>query len=914
MSVRRPSVALRALTLLAALAAAGASARAQGPAAQTSDPRLAAARPADVATQPGRTVTSAIRLTNLSAQSLDVRPQVRVPAEWGTVLGTVPFTLAPRDGDVWLVSVRVPSNAPAGRYAVQLRASDRADATLVRDSVMVVVGARHAIALTVAERPAYSISGASYRTLVLAQNDGNVASTFRLRATSSLDSPLDLPLSVSLDAGESRMLRVDVTSTTPGLEARDDVLELYAVDAADTSASAKASTHVTIVQRAGAGADLHTVSSTLRIRAAGSNAGVSPFELVGGGALRDGGSEQIDFTLRGRAPSYSPFGDREEYRMGITGRSFRLQAGDALYSASPLLSAGQRGFGGGFDVGDSTFGGGAFAQQFRFLAGQGSEQGGFVRFGGDESAGAPRFGLSAVNRAGGPFDGQAFGASARLHPIGDMVVDLEYADSRGATGHGVARSARMSGGSLLHFDLGHRDVDPTFAGISRGTMYDYASLSTESWNALQLSASAARSVTRGTIIGFDFQQQMRSALVELSYDSHLSVGVTAMSRGSQSSIVADESQRGLLARADQSVGLMRFWSSAELGRARDGSRVGPHPYHQLTLGMSAPVGVSTFSLYGEESRGELMMRGADQVLTIGGDAQVRVASHTTVALGGSATRSSNPADFGFGANSYTQVDARLTHELSSGASIGMRVRIGGSDFLDAAANQRLAYLEYSMPLQLPIGPSRKPGRVRGRVVDEQTGRGVAGALVRLGPQAAITDADGRVAFAGLPAGAYRVALAQQLASGSTLFTGNPNVLVDEERRAPARFSVAVEPAGSIGGSVRRVILARTGVGASADSLADGGPLEGVSVALAGARDTVYRTTDASGTFTFTDVPSGSWTLIVVSGTPDQTTWELERIPVVMSAGEHKSVTFRLVPKRRKVKIVGGDGFDERTLR
>jgi hypothetical protein len=195
-------------------------------------------------------------------------------------------------------------------------------------------------------------------------------------------------------------------------------------------------------------------------------------------------------------------------------------------------------------------------------------------------------------------------------------------------------------------------------------------------------------------------------------------------------------------------------------------------------------------------------------------------------------------------------------------------------------------------------------------VDEQTGQGVAGALVRLGPQAAITDDEGRVAFAGLPAGSYRVALAQQLSSGSTLFTGNPVVVVDDSRHTPSRFDVAVEPAGSITGSVRQIILARTGIGASADSLADGGPLEGVSVALAGARDTVYRTTDASGTFTFTDVPSGSWTLIVMAETPAQTQWEQERIPVAMAAGEHRTVTFRLVPKRRKVKMVGGDGFDE----
>jgi hypothetical protein len=85
----------------------------------------------------------------------------------------------------------------------------------------------------------------------------------------------------------------------------------------------------------------------------------------------------------------------------------------------------------------------------------------------------------------------------------------------------------------------------------------------------------------------------------------------------------------------------------------------------------------------------------------------------------------------------------------------------------------------------------------------------------------------------------------------------------------------------------------------------------VSVALAGARDTLYRTTDASGTYVFTDVPSGSWTLIVMGEIPEQTQWEQDRIPIVLRAGQKPVVDFRLMPKRRRVKIVSGDGIDER---
>lgn len=853
----------------------------------------------------GSTVTTAIHVTNPTADSLVVTPTVVVPDGWSTVLGALPFTLASGAGDLWLVSVRVPAHAPAGTHVVQLRAA-AAGRVLVRDSLLVDVRARHAVELSVAERPPYAISGAAYRGTFLVHNSGNVGTTFLLRSTSSLGSPISTPLSVSLTADETKMVRISATSATVGQEARDEVIELFATDAADTSSTATASMRVTIVQKAGAGEQLHTVASTLRLRAARATTGVSPFELIGGGQLRDGGDEQLEFVMRGRTSAGSPFGEREEYRVGVAGANYHAQVGDALYMASPLTSSGLRGFGGGFDVGDSTVGGGAFSQNFRFQPQGGSETGGYLRLGGDQTIGAPRFGLSAVNRTGSDMSGQIFGGTARFHPLGNAVVDMEYADSHGEAGHGVARSVRASGGSVVRLDVGHLDASPTFAGTSRGQMYDYLNLSTQSWNSFQLTATGAHSTNRGSVVGADFFQELRTSMLELAYDNRFSLAYTSLDRNSGSLLLGlIESQQGLIARGEQGFGVARLWGTAETGRATDSYGSGSRPYEQMSFGVSAPVGPHTFSLFGEAGQGVRVLRGSDKLISLGADAQIRIASTTTFAVSGTETRTAMPS------GDYAQIDARLTHTLPTGANISMRVRIGGRDFIDAAAGQKLAYLEYSMPLRVPVGPSREPGRVQGRVVDRQTGRGVSGALVRLGPQAAITDADGHVAFAGMPAGAYQLSLAQQLASGSTVFTGNPNVTIDSARRDPVKFSVAVEPAGTIGGSVRRMVLARTGVGASTDSLADGGPLEGITVALAGARDTLYRTTDANGTFTFTDVPSGTWTVIVMGDAPSEMRWELEQIPVVTSAGGQKHVTFRLVPRPRRVRIVAGDGIDEK---
>jgi hypothetical protein len=854
----------------------------------------------------GGTITGTFQVRNPSLDSLTVLPRISAPADWAVIFGDSPFSLGPRARDTWLVSVRIPSRAAAGRYAVRLRAIDAWGHFLLADSLLVDVRSRRGVEIALAERPTYAVSGTPYQGSFLVHNVGNVAGTFSLRARSSAGTVQQPDTIFTLAANESRVLRVRVAAELSGQAAVDDVVILRVADTADSTVSATSSLRVTIVQQAGNGGGLHTVTSTLRVRAADEAAGVSHYELTGGGALRDGGREQLDFVMRSKPAPGSPFGDREEYRVGLQGAHFTAQAGDALYQASRLTSASQRGTGAGLTLGDSTLGAGLYAQRFRFQLDGGTEQGAFLRLGSNQLFAAPHVGVSGVDRRDGPFAGRILGANGSLHPIGDMVVDLEYAASTGDAGRGVARSARVGAGSAVHVDLGHLDADSSYAGPSRGSQFDYVSMNTAPVADLQLRGSFTASRTSTRFFGLDNVHTLHTGVAELSYKGRFAVGYTSYARSTSPSLLASgEMQRGLTARAEQGVGALRLWGSAESGQVTvmDSSA---RPYGLFSGGVSAQLGASTLSLFGESSRDAMVLRGAERVAMLGVDAQLQLTGSTRFAVTGSSSRTQGP-DGG-----YAYMDARLMQSLPNGATVSARVRIGGQDLHEAFMGQRLAYLEYSTPLQLPVGPSRAPGRVRGRVVDQQTGRGVGGAMVRLGPQAAITDDDGHVAFAGLPAGAYRISLAQQLASGSTVFSGNPDVTVDSGARRPATFNVAVEPAGRISGTVRRLIVVRTGIGSAPDSLADGGPVQGVTVALIGGRDTLYRTTDVTGQYVFTDVPSGAWTIVVQGDLPPQTQWERERVSTELKAGGTLVVDFRLVPKRRKVRIVSGDGIDEGT--
>ena len=877
--------------------------RAVGAQAATPDSshRLASTRPEARTAEGGGAVTTVIRVSNMSRDTLLVTPHIAVPVEWSVLLGALPFALAPGEGDTWLVSVRVPARALAGRYSIAVSAMDATRRTLMQDSLIVTIRPRRAVEVNPTERPPYAVSGRQYRAAFLVRNTGNVAATYALHATSALGGGLDAPQSIALDAGQSAVIHVAATALLEGQGARDDVLELRATDMADTAAAAVASAGVTVVQRAGTTERPHTIASTLRLRASDAAGGASPFELTGGGSLRDGGSEELEFVMRAKPGDASPFGEREEYRAGLRGRQYRIQAGDAIYFASPLSNSGQRGAGAGLELDGAWMGGGAYAQNFRFQPEGGTEQGAYVHLGGPSGA-TSRLGLSTVNRQGGELAGKIIGASATLRPMGNSVLDLEYAGSRGTAGRGAAHSARFSGGDAVRVDVAHLAVDPTFAGVSRGARYDVLHVNTRSWRALALNGSAATGRNADSLARYVYD--FSTGLLELSYANHYSLAYSAYARRATGGLLYAEAQRGLVARVDHGVGRAQVWGTAETGFRRNVLGESTNAFRQLSIGGSAPIGAHSLSLFAETSEGASITQTANRLLALGFDAQMLLATTTTLSVGSTTRIVRSEAR-------TTQMDARLAHALRNGSTVAMRVRVGGQGLPGSPSGQRLAYIEYSMPLALPIGPSRAPGRARGRVVDRQTGLGVANTLVRLGPQAAVTDADGSVAFAGLPAGAYRLTIAQALASGPTIFSGDPNVTVDSGRREPAVFRVAVEPAGTISGRVRRMVVARTGIGAP-DSLFDAGPLEGVSIALVGARDTTYRSTDAAGIFHFSDVPAGAWTLIMMTDAGSQMQWEVERISVVKRVGDTPTVVFRLIPKRKPIRLVSGDGIEERT--
>jgi hypothetical protein len=618
--------------------------------------------------------------------------------------------------------------------------------------------------------------------------------------------------------------------------------------------------------------------------------------------VRDGSDIQTDFLFRGPTGKFSAFGERDEYRVEIGARSWRLRGGDQLFMLSSLTGLGQPGFGLGADAarGGVSFGG--YGQQFRRSLEKGSESGAFVSARPFADA---RVALNFVDRAGGFLAGRMGSASASLDRE-RYKADVEVARSQSESGPGLARSARLSGGTnIVSYDIGHLYADTTFSGSQRGSEHDYFTASTHYWDIVSFALNGSMHRTDlSHSTGVPYIERLDVGTVSATVLDRFTLELGSVARAATIQGLAQRGQqRGLRARGDQDVAIGVVSLEAEAGRSKEPGAVARY-FTDVSLGARRSLGRGALAFWADRYSGGSVTKGADGTVTVGGDASMHVSRTTDLTLTGYVTRLQT-----LGAEWHSQADAQVAHLLPNGTSLTLRARLIGGGSLPSA-DQSVAYLEYGVPLRLPVSRLRTPGRVYGTVVDAVTGRGVPGALVRLGPQVAITDGQGQVAFGGVPAGEHRVSMSQETSFADAVFVGDPTLLVDSTRTQPTTFKLAIARSARVDVRVRRFATVRTGVAGAPDSLVDAGPVANATLVLAASRDTLYRTTSDGGRVSFTDVPPGKWIVSLRGDAPAFHRFDPDRLELMLAPGETKELGFRLVPRKREVQLIG-DGQELR---
>lgn len=882
------------LVLLAAMTAAVSSAEAQSGLAIRATRRDTVRATA--------TVTAAFMLSNARDDSAAVRTRLELPAEWTALTGADTIRVAPRSSEMFILSVVVPARTLAGAYAVRVWVTSTADPQGTSDSLIVRVPERRATEVALLDRPGYVVSGRGYEAGFEVRNRGNLASTLRLSARGSVGTVTLQDTLLRLGPNESRVVRARIRTPEGMNAAADDVVELLASDAGERGAEpVRASSRVTVVPEPSRAIERFLrIPARVNLRAATAE-GVSPFEAFGQGPLRDRGSTRFDFLVRGPTGTASAFGERDEYRIELRAPEWRVRGGDHVFSLSSLTAAGQPGFGAGADGDYGMFSAGAYSQQFRRLAERATEHAAFVAV--RPVAGA-QLALNRVDRADGLLPGSISSASGMLERWG-YSSDVEIARSTSASGAGSARNARLSGSTgPISIDLGHLHADTAFSGAQRGGDHNYLSAHTAPFGVASFGFNGSlhrTDLSRTT--GVPYEERFRTASLSATLFDRYTLEAGNVGRGTVVSSVREDGEQWLLrGRGDHDFPFATLTVELEGGRATQPA--GSSTFSDVGVGLRRALRWGHASMYAQRYSGGGLTKGLDAARTIGGDASFRFGKTTHATLIGYATRQETAR-----AEWHSQIDALVSRGLRHGGILTLRARLlgGGSR---TGSQQNVMYVEYGMPLRLPVGPLRTPGRVTGRVVDAVSGRGVPGALVRLGPQVAITDKDGEVSFGGVPGGQHRLSMSQETSFANAVFVGDPTLMVDSTRVKPTSFSLAIARSARVDVDVRRFTAVRTAVSAGADSLREAGAVSNATLILAGERDTLYRSTAENGKASFTDIPPGVWTLAIRGDTPAFTRFDPDRLELTLEPGASQTVTFRLVPRRREVQMIG-DGQELR---
>jgi hypothetical protein len=853
-------------------------------------------RPEGVSVAPGAVVTAPFMIRNAASDSIAITQAITVPAGWTTVSSFAPSTLGADAMELWLVSVATPAGAPAGKYVI--RAGMTAKGTTVSDSTIVTIDERYALDVKVSNPQSYVFGGDTYETTFIVRNAGNVTTRVKLKATSNRGSAPKLSATeIDLTAGATQPVKVAVTIPKEMARSQQDLVEIVAIDAARDTVRAATSVETTIIAKASEGADFWTIPGDVAIRAATPGSGVSNFIASGSGFLNEKGTVKVDFAAQSAPDGQSAFGDRDQYRIGLSTKALSLRAGDQSFGFSPLTSSGSMGTGAEATATHGSFVGGGYVQKNRWMLNSSTEAAAMLGTSPQTKTGGSivalqRNGLIGVSRV----------LSAAGHTvIGKTNLEVEGAKSDSVRQAGAAGLVRVYGSAkTFQFDLGAQRADNAFAGAQRASSDQHISISGQKLGSAFISAMVAIHKTNPTPQSNGFGQRIATSSLTASFLNGSSIEAERFDRDDYGMLGMGirGTQQSLRARGRVVKGRFDFLTTVQAGVVSQEAREN-HAFTSLSASLRANVGKEQFiSAFADLTDGNALGAGGIGTISSGTSAELKLGQLTAIRVTTSMSAQRDRLSDWNGQADFT-VERRVRQSI-----VAFRGRISESGNA-AAPSQNAFYMEVRTPLRLPTSRLKLGGRARAQVVDAETGRGVAGALVRMGEVAAITDKNGVAKFKGLEAGEYHATVEGGATAGQIVEGGN--VTVDSSNHA-AEFKLNVSRGARVNARLRRMerqSQGGSGPSAGGDSLVDVGAVQGAVLALISTRDTIWQSADDKGRVDFGAIVPGHYTVKVVAGdVPEFTSFEKKEIELDVKAGEQHDVEFHLVPQIRALQFIG----------
>ena len=849
--------------------------------------RVSVAGEAQIDATPGSVVTAVFRIHNRRPEQRSVTLRAHLPSDWTLVTSLGAVSLPPNESIVRLVSVAVPKKAAVATHSIRVTA-EAPSSRPIEQQVDVQVAPVRELAIQPLDGPSTVPAGEDYTARFALVSKSNVPLRVRLDAESSRQLPMQTASqSTRLAPWDTTPITVTV-QTEPVSRAFRHRLTLRArTEDGDHSAEGQSTVEIVPVDGArGSDEDMYPVA--VRMQTVGDAAGVGQqVEVQGSGPLTTDGAHAVDLFVRTPSSSgLSGFGRRDRYQLTYESDDLQVQAGDHVYQQTPLTETGRLGLGVGaaYQGEGWTVGGHALRARYGGTARQAAAFVGLQAH--------SRFGMrGTVIQNGGLYDGTFVSLQGRVEPWSDATLTVEGGAGQGHEGTGTSYRAALDGEHAWgSYHIEHLRAD--------------AAVPTSTQDVERTSAHGVVRVSESFVLDGSYRRLERGLSAHSFFSYESSYGKMGVRPSGQWGVVqwtgglygvydqtGDRTTQTLNARANARVGWVGVRSAVEMGRRSFGIKDGAYRAYSGQLSLRTdPVRVSGGADY-EIAPTRARTTPAPR-LSINTSAQVDLAKRTELSLRAHWSASETPSFDG-----YRTVSIRLDHHFRFGHRLSVEARsnrFADTPFSIAPWTEVPSYrVSYTVPVGLPVVQERSTGVVTGRVVDAETGAGIADALIRLGDTEQYTDENGRFTLS-------RSAQYLRLDRASIGLDRVPMMPMPLKIDRDQTSSPIVVPVTNSASLTARIVLydhptlraALTGEDPIAvDSL------DRVVVEVEDDQGRRRRLTSADGTARFDDLRPGTWTLRLVDPSlPDDHVLAQETHTIKLTPGATDSVTVKVVPR------------------
>ena len=823
-----------------------------------------------------------------------------LPSQWMLNSQLSPIDLESDETDTVFVSFLIPGDTLGGIYPVSCTATLETGEKL-QATTEVVIPRILGLSLKMFSAPSTEFAGNAYQSVFLLQNTSNAASTVTLEAESSLGHHCTLESSkVTMHAGESRSISIQVQTNKKLTTASKDIIRLKALLAEDATISAQAKATVKILPSSASGSFWHkypvSITWSTIFDLLEPSETTSKVLLSGDGSLNDKGNDRLRFSFGSPLFPYdSVVASDFTYTMDYSTSLYKIYGGKRSFNLSPLTTGSITGNGIGLEL---------YADCFTFTTFSIE----------DSTAFSVRYSFKKLNYL--EFDLYHDGQDLLLGTRGVLRV-YDQVSLTFETVKGFANSNDYA----FSVDIGVKETEYAYSlkFIRYGENFGGSSSDKEN-----ISAYLKTTVFSPIIFTFNYNSGndnldtdstsiwVQTFTLGLSYRSSGGYVYTALYKNYLQNDLATPSRYSIL-KNHITLGFEKTWklvhlqANAEYVRNLDFQRelVSSKQVYSLLLDFRIKKDLSILNTLTFDT-GLSSIGITDMLIT--NTLRIQYVGFLDSKINGSFKTTIGPY---LPLSRYYSFSVGLTHSFEDHGEFSMS--FGSTYYADPALEDAATIsFTYRKSLQVPVSMKSNIGSFCGQILDYETHKPIAQVIVTADKQVSVTDEDGNFSFPNVRQGSLYVQLDLTRLERKMIVIGQNPLVVgigDKEKKVveielvmPASISGKIQKTKDLHASMTGFSFLGKTTGNTADSIPR------ILLNLESSQGSWRTYSDAEGFFQFNDLQPGTWNLTAYYEDMSNGYYlEKKQYQVVLEAGGNKEVELKLLPVAHPVIVMQEGG-------